>query len=151
MSRSKIWATEEVILPTLVRLLGYEIAANPCSYEFVKYKKPHTVQDINLAMKKSDVYWVHPITRQYQDPLRKQIRDKQNQYALEDKTLTQIFHSPPALFSTLSLISQVKKIEGWLDDMEADLLITITLKACKEMPASRIISWRLAVIMERRP
>ena len=63
MSRSKIWATEEVILPTLIGLLGYEIVANPCSYEFVKYKKPHTVQDIHQAMKKADVFWVHPIIK----------------------------------------------------------------------------------------
>ena len=135
MSKSKIWATEEVILPTLVRLLGYEIVANPCSYDFVKYKKPHTVQDIVQAMKKADVFWVHPITRLYQDPLRRQIRDRLNQYTIEEGASALTPHSPPALFSALSLISQIKKIEGWLDDLEADLLITITLKACKEMLA----------------
>jgi hypothetical protein len=29
MEHSKIWATEEIILPTLVKLLGYEIVSNP--------------------------------------------------------------------------------------------------------------------------
>jgi hypothetical protein len=37
LAHTKMWATEEVILPTLVALLGYEIATNPCSYDYVKY------------------------------------------------------------------------------------------------------------------
>ena len=46
MTRSKIWATEEVILPTVTALLGHEIAANPCSYDFVKYRVPYTPAQI---------------------------------------------------------------------------------------------------------
>ncbi len=40
MERTRIWASEEVILPTLTALLGYEIAPNPCSYEYVRYRMP---------------------------------------------------------------------------------------------------------------
>ena len=41
MEQTRIWASEEVVLPTLAALLGYEIAPNPCSYDYVRL--PHAV------------------------------------------------------------------------------------------------------------
>jgi len=78
--QSKIWATEEVILPTLVALLGYRIAANPCSYDFVKHRAKYVRDEITRAFEKSDVFWIHPITRNYNDPLRKYIRTRFDDY-----------------------------------------------------------------------
>src|SRR6185295_5850393 len=73
MSRSKIWATEEVILPTLVMLLGYELASNPCSYDYVKFRARYSLRQLNEALARPDVFWMHPIPRQYGDRLRNQI------------------------------------------------------------------------------
>ena len=83
MQRSNIWATEEVVLPTLVRLLGYEILTNPCSYDFVRYKVPIRHEDIARAMKRMDTYWVHPVTRNLNDPVRKLVREQLGQYQTE--------------------------------------------------------------------
>lgn len=134
MERSKIWASEEVILPTLVRLLGYEIVTNPCSYDFVKYRKTYTFQDINYAFNKTDAYWIHPIERTYEDPFRKYIRERFNDYSDENKRISCKDNSSEEVFFT-SLRGKIKKIEGWLSDQEADLLIAITKKACKDLPS----------------
>ena len=83
MQQTKIWATEEIILPTLTRLLGYEIALNPCSYNFVQYQKDYSPEDIYTAMNTPDAYWIHPVTRNYDDPIRRSIREKLNQYVNE--------------------------------------------------------------------
>ncbi|WP_315817966.1 glycosyltransferase family 2 protein [Paraflavitalea speifideaquila] len=52
IQRSKIWASEEVTLPTLVSLLGYEIVSNPCSYDYVNYRKAYTLRDLDKAFDK---------------------------------------------------------------------------------------------------
>src|SRR5947209_1782346 len=61
IGRSKIWASEEVILPTLVSLLGYKIVSNPCSYDYVNYRKVYTVQDLDKAFERKDAFWIHPV------------------------------------------------------------------------------------------
>ena len=134
MRNTKIWATEEVILPTLVKLLGYQIAANPCSYDFVKYRKSYTVEDINHALGRTDVYWVHPIERRHDNPLRKYIRQHFGNYSGNNKgNLYNDALSEEAFFTCL--LNKVKKIEGWLGEREAKLLISITKKACENLPS----------------
>jgi len=148
MQQTKIWATEEIILPTLVRLMGYEIAGNPCSYDFVKYKQKYSLPEINQALDRPNAYWVHPIERKYEEPLRQHVRKRFAQYAAGKKEGTENGwpqHPPeetscPDLFRPLSLINSIKKIEGWLDDREADLLIAITIKTCKSsFPVENIV------------
>ena len=134
MDRSKIWASEEVILPTLVRLLGYEIGLNPCSYDFVRYKQKYTLQDINYALDKTDSYWIHPIARRYDDPFRKYIRERLNDNSNGKERKSHIDIVPDESFSKSSLLSEIKKIEGWLSDQEANLLIEFTRKACRDLP-----------------
>ena len=75
MRRSEIWATEEVVLPTLVALLGYEVAANPCSYDYVRYRVPYTLSHVEDALSRREVFWLHPVPRRYEDKMRKYIRD----------------------------------------------------------------------------
>ncbi len=147
MRQTKIWATEEIILPTLVSLLGYEIADTPFKYDFVKYKTSFTIRDIDQALAREDVYWVHPIRRTYEEPLRQHIRHRFSQYARKAQQSSQHAVSgagttrftprtaqpaTPGLFRPLTLIDSLHGIEGWLDDKEADLLIGILLKACRE-------------------
>ena len=133
MKHTKIWATEEVIFPTLVSLLGYEIAQNPCSYEFVKYKKYYSFSDIDRALQHPSAYWVHPVERDYDNPIRKNLRDKFNFYKKNEK-INQSMNTS-SLLLTNSLITKSKQIEGWLSDNEADLLIATAVKACINSPA----------------
>ena len=68
MARSHIWATEEIVIPTLVAALGYEIAASPCSYDFVRYRARYGARHVSLALARDDVFWMHPVPRRYDDP-----------------------------------------------------------------------------------
>lgn len=142
MRQTKIWATEEIILPTLVSLLGYEIAGTPFVYDFVKYRVTFTMRDIDQALAREDVYWVHPIQRKYEEPLRQHIRHRFSEYVSKTHPavseagttpFTPAAARPPApdLFRPLALLDSLHGIEGWLDNQEADLLIGILLKACK--------------------
>lgn len=139
MKHTKIWATEEVVLPTLVKLLGYDIAANPCSYDFVTYQKSYTIENIRYALSKTDAYWIHPIERRYDNPLRKYIRQRFDNYLSTEKQYIVKDTSSEELSFTSSLLSKVKKIEGWLSDKEAELLIYITKKVCKDLPSPHSI------------
>ncbi|MBN9385046.1 MAG: glycosyltransferase [Chitinophagaceae bacterium] len=135
LQETKIWATEEVILPTLVRLLGYEIALNPCSYDFVKYRAVFSVRDMQTALSRADAYWVHPVERKYENPLRKHIRQESGNYRrpMPDAGVE--------MYGTgvLSAYKRTQKINGWLEEKEADLLMTMVLKACIQMPDQHTI------------
>ncbi|MEP6610955.1 MAG: CmcI family methyltransferase [Mucilaginibacter sp.] len=132
MGRTKIWATEEVILPTMVSMLGYEVINNPSSYDFVRFKTPVTADDIKIAQQKNDIYWVHPVERKYNNHIRTLIRDQGNNYSAKNGLIYSAHDDarkpqPPEAF-----ISKIRKIEGWLSDAEANMLMGIALKACKE-------------------
>jgi predicted O-methyltransferase YrrM len=144
LSRSRIWATEEIILPTLVTLLGYEVAANPCSYELVKYRQPYTVAQLNAARARADVFWVHPVPRRYDDALRKHIRAQSNHYERlaspgAEQAAPDSSANSSALLLTWPIIQQMRQIEGWLEDEEADLLIATTARALTTLPAPHTI------------
>ena len=133
MGRSKIWATEEIILPTLVALLGYHIGANPCSYDWVKYKARYSERQIEAALARPDVFWAHPVTRQYGDALRKLLRARFNHYQRTPSPggimQTANTETNGELLLTLPILNQMRAIEGWLDDEEADVLIAMAAKA----------------------
>jgi glycosyltransferase involved in cell wall biosynthesis len=140
MKHTKVWATEEVILPTLIRLLGYEIALNPCSYDFVKYRKSYTTQEVEKAFSKPDGYWIHPVRRKFDDPLRRMIREKFNDYSVSPKREEENSDAYGEFFQGRSTLkNKIKKIEGWLSDNEAELLINITLKAFSLFPSLKNI------------
>lgn len=135
MQQSQIWATEEVVLPTLAALLGFKIEANPSSYEYVQYKKDYSPAEVNEALNKPDAFWIHPVKREYNDPVRTQIREHFNNYD-QDKYEN---NTSNRMLSTIGLLEKVKNIMGWLDEAEADLLLSATLKACIELPQSNSI------------
>lgn len=130
MQRSKIWATEEVILPTLVKLLGYEIAANPCSYDYVKYQQTFSLAEMQAAMNRTDTFWMHPVDRKYEHTLRRFSREQSNHYQINSQTSN---NNPNNMLTTFSLIDKIRNIQGWLQDKEADLLMATTFKACNEL------------------
>lgn len=154
MTRSKIWATEEVILPTLTALLGYEVAPNPCSYDFVKYRVPYTPAQIKQSFERSDVFWAHPIPRRFDDLLRKQIRKQYGEYRSASSAavgitcpqalppwVQPIDATPldPPLLLTQPILAKMRAIEGWLEDDEADLLLAATARALAEHPEAQAL------------
>ncbi|MGA1875564.1 MAG: class I SAM-dependent methyltransferase [bacterium] len=138
MCRSKIWATEEIILPTLVALLGYKIMKSPCSYDYVKYQVPFTSGHIDSALTREDVFWVHPVPRRYEDHLRSYIRVKFNHYgSFSGKELIiPAFEKNNDLdmLLTVPILKAMNKVEGWLEEDEADLLIAASRRALDSLP-----------------
>lgn len=138
METTRIWATEEVILPTLVALLGYEIAANPCSYDFVQYRTPYSLPQIDIALSRPDVFWLHPVPRHYYDPLRQRVREKFSHYQSSTPGECKV---PPlesenkcGLILSIPILQAMRPIQGWLAEQEADLLLGTTVRALSSLP-----------------
>ncbi|MBO9205508.1 MULTISPECIES: glycosyltransferase [Niastella] len=139
IAQSKIWASEEVILPTLVRLLGYEIALNPCRYDYVRFRKAYSMNEVNEALNKPDAFWIHPVPRKYDDTLRILLREHGQQYSCNTGVESSDYLLPGESQHT-SLINRIRKIEGWLSDREAELLISVTLHVCRHLPGPQVIA-----------
>lgn len=137
MSRSRIWASEEVLLPTLVALLGYEVGFSPFSYDYVQYKVPYTTQQVNSALDREDVFWMHPVPRSYEDPIRRRVRLQFRNYvsiAIANPAPQEA--TAPRLVLTVPILQRMRSIEGWLEDAEADLLIAGVTAAVQALPAA---------------
>lgn len=139
LQKSRLWATEEVLFPTLVSLLGFRVGASPCNYDFVKYRARYTTRQITRALERGDVFWLHPVKRQINDPIRKLIRSRISTphagdgyagrrlpaHALPAGAPVSV-HNVPRI---LPLMDRMQSIDGWLEVDEADLVITAALKA----------------------
>ena len=142
MEQTRIWASEEVVLPTLAALLGYEIAPNPCSYDYVHYRMPYSLAEADVALSRPDVFWMHPVPRRYDNPLRVHIRNMHNQY---ESTAPNAIPAPPdktpepPLFLTWPILARMRVIEGWLAEEEADLLVAALLRALSTPSDARAI------------
>jgi glycosyltransferase involved in cell wall biosynthesis len=132
LDHTKIWASEEVILPTVIKLLGYEIALNPCSYDFVQYRKNFTPQDVKNAIGKTDAYWIHPVERIYNSPVRQNIRDYFSNYSTSYKCNESHQEVIEDKNFDVSVIKKINEIEGWLSNSEANLLIATINRVCEE-------------------
>jgi len=135
MSRSGIWATEEIILPTLTALLGYEVARSPFSYELVRFRARYTVRALDAGMRKPDVYWAHPVPRRIDDPLRARVRRRFGDYS-QANVLATAPAAHPALLVRGPLLARMRSIQGWLEDDEADLVLAAATQALAELPRS---------------
>jgi Glycosyl transferase family 2/Methyltransferase domain len=135
LSRSRIWATEEIVLPTLTALLGYEIAAKPASGDFVKYRAAYRPEDIETAFLRDDVYWIHPVPRRYEDPMRTRIRKFFGDYdRFEPCADAPQAKQADGMPLSVPILERMRKIEGWLDDEEGDLLIAAATRAVDLLP-----------------
>ena len=129
LDRSRVWATEEVLLPTLVALLGFEIARNPAVDTYVQYGRTYTDADLHNALNTSDAYWIHPVPRQYDHPLRAAVRRHHGGYARPDlATLRPVPDMPfPRLVRAGRTFDVMRQTEGWLADAEGELLLAAVL------------------------
>ncbi|RJS18794.1 hypothetical protein DRW03_24350 [Corallococcus sp. H22C18031201] len=137
LRRSRIWATEEVIFPTLVALLGYPVLQNPCRYDVVKYRVRYSRAQLDAALADPSVFWAHPIPRKHDDPLRAQVRDHFGGYPLATATAPSTPAEPaPRLLLTWPILAEMRRLEGWLSDVEADLLIAAAARAIQALPGA---------------
>ena len=140
LSRSKLWATEEILFPTLTALLGFRVEANPCSYDVVEYRQAYTPAQLDCAAQNPNVFWVHPVPRQYGHPLRMHVRQQRDNYRRPLGPPRHCRHGDgdplPPFFLTTSVLKQMKGIEGWLEDSEADVLIEACRRCCAEHPSN---------------
>lgn len=124
LSITQIWASEEILFPTLVKALGFKLKTNPSSYDYVQYKKQYDNSDVNRAISKPDCFWIHPIPRDYGQATRKNIREHFNHYVPKNEVIP---IETKAIFSPLALLKKVENIQGWFSQTEAELLMGITL------------------------
>lgn len=130
MCRSKLWATEEIILPTLVALLGHDVVRSPFAYDYVRYRVPPAVVDLDDAMRRRDTYWLHPVDRAPHDRIRRLVRERHEHYVRTERQQTTVRAQVPL---TLSILQQAQDIDGWLEDDEADVLIAGLTRALSEL------------------
>ena len=118
MRRTQLWATEEILIPTLAALSGHHIEINPCSFEYVRYRVRYTQRDVQRALQRSDVFWIHPVPRIYADLTRRFIRERYGEY----RTAAPEMHRPGTAAHTPARI-----------DGATDLLPTMPLLARMEL------------------
>jgi hypothetical protein len=134
LKRTKIWASEEVILPTLVALLGYTVELNPCRHDYVRYRVRYTAAQLDAALASDTAYWVHPIARHYDDPLRAHIRRRLGSYEQAEggaPVARMEERRDAGLLLTLPILEELRTIDGWLSDEEADLLLATAARALR--------------------
>jgi hypothetical protein len=132
LRRSRIWATEEIVLPTLAAALGHEIALHPGRYDYVRYRVGYTMADLDRAFASPDVYWIHPIPRVLDDPLRARIRD-----TIGSRSPRLVADRSPATQVTAKQVHhEVGAVRGGVDALSLGLLTTIVdqLRANPEPP-----------------
>jgi Methyltransferase domain/Glycosyl transferase family 2 len=140
MAASSLWATEEIVLPTLVALLGYEIAASPFSYDHVRYGVQATQWELEAALDRPDVFWVHPVARRLDDPLRALVRASHRHYDTATPGGTEMPEPDDMpLLLTLPILERMRAVDGWLSDEEADLLIAGLARALQELPGEAAV------------
>ena len=137
LARTKIWASEEVLLPSLVALSGHRVLDNPCTYNLVEYRATYTVAQLDAAMDRPSAFWAHPVPRVYGDPLRFHVRSRFGAYLPASGTPAEPFEAPEArpLPLLLPLIKRMEAVEGWLSPGEADLLAAAAARAFSELAA----------------
>ena len=142
VDRTAIIATEEVLLPTVAALLGHEVAAHPTSHDYVRFRAQYTPRQIDAALDRPDVFWVHPIARRLDDPLRERIRARHGHYERPFGPGGATSHVPghdPGLAPTLPILEAMRRVEGWLEDDEGDLLVAATVRALTEGPGPHAV------------
>jgi hypothetical protein len=75
LERCRLSVTEEVLLPTLVALLGLRVEKNPACQNWVRYRPYHSREDCEAALGTTDAFFLHPVARHLDDPGRQHLRD----------------------------------------------------------------------------
>jgi len=121
LAASKLWATEEVLFPTLTRLLGFRVEPNPCAQRWVRYRVGYPPGEVDAALRDPAAFWMHPVPRRLDDPIRARIRQAHGGYCAPRGAGVEPAAGPHAR-QLWPLLRTMRGIEGWLEDEEAELL-----------------------------
>lgn len=80
LKRTQIFATEEVLLPTLVDALGFNLVRTPLDETCVCFRVPYTVDILKESLAVPDRFWMHSVPRDLNGPLRVYLREYYGQY-----------------------------------------------------------------------
>jgi hypothetical protein len=131
LSRSQLWATEEILFPTLTALLGFRVIASPGHYQYVNYRVHYGPRELQAALGDEGACWIHPVPRHFDDPLRRMIREHFDSY--HGQAAGAAPARPGGAWLTdeirLAALADMRPVRGWLADNEAELLITIGAEA----------------------
>jgi hypothetical protein len=146
LARSSLWATEEILFPTLAALLGFEVVRNPCRSDFVQYRTPWRISDIDRALGSADAFFVHPVPRVLDDRLRIRVRERHGGYRGPPAAAS----GPGAEGALWPAIAAMREIDGWLSDEEGEALL-LAARSALARPTPLAGSSRSAPIAARRP
>ena len=119
LSQTTIWASEEVLFPTLSKALGFNLLPNPCSFDYIKYQQNYDATQMSDALARSECFFAHPIPREIDHPLRKQIAGRFAHYPSSTST-------PNNHVTNLQSIStQLNSISGWLTDCDINAILNL--------------------------
>jgi hypothetical protein len=138
MNRTAVWATEEVVFPTLANLLGYELAENPSNPAYVRYGDAFATADLGNALAMPDAYWMHPVARVYDDPLRTAIRTHTHSGRYRPLVPEAPLHQTGGDAEAIEIaMTAMRPVPGWLDEREAAALLesAATVLADPALPA----------------
>jgi hypothetical protein len=74
LEQSRMSVTEEIVLPTLVRLLGLRVDQNPACLSWVRHRPSFSCHECEQALLRDDAFFMHPVPRAFDDPVRQQVR-----------------------------------------------------------------------------
>ncbi len=80
IGRSQIFATEEIIFPTLVSLLGLDLVQTPFDETCLRFRTEYSVDILKESLHLPNRFWMHPVPRDMNDPLRTRLREHHRQY-----------------------------------------------------------------------
>lgn len=83
IGRSQIFATEEIIFPTLVSLLDLDLVRTPFDETCLRFKTQYSVKALEESLCLPHRFWMHPVPRDLDDPLRAHLREHYCQYQQE--------------------------------------------------------------------
>lgn len=125
LAASRMWATEEVLFPTLAALLDHQVVRNPTTLDWVAYRRDWSAADSDRALGDPHAFWIHPVSRSLNDPKRARLRERSNHYRTASAASPPHDVSPP-------LLATMRTIEGWLDEDEGALLLATARAAVRE-------------------
>ena len=139
LHRTRLWATEELVLPTLVALRGHSVVPTPLRDDLVRFRVRWSAERVAAAAEEPELFWVHPVPRRLDDPVRGWVRshvaDRPAAPSDDPASMTTAHESAPEsaqhapLLEPTRLIRQMQDVDGWFSPAEGELLLGAALRA----------------------
>ncbi len=73
---TQMGVTEEIIPASILSAMGYDLVPNPVNRIYVRFKTPITPGEVEDAFATDDAWWLHPVVRRWDDPIRTMVRTR---------------------------------------------------------------------------